>query len=107
MKITDFGIAQIKSEDTALKGIIGSPNYMSPEQVKEESADGRSDIFSLGCVLYELLTGQKTFSGDNYFSILYKITHENAIPVRKIRPESPEILEKITMKALNREPEEI
>ncbi|MFC1892030.1 serine/threonine-protein kinase, partial [Thermodesulfobacteriota bacterium] len=76
VKITDFGIAQIKSEQTVSHGIIGSPSYMSPEQVKEEPVKGISDLFSLGCVLYELLTGRKAFTGDNYFSIMYKITNE-------------------------------
>ncbi|MBW1667175.1 MAG: protein kinase [Deltaproteobacteria bacterium] len=104
VKITDFGIAQVKSEQTVSKGIIGSPCYMSPEQVKEQPGEDRSDIFSLGCVLYELLTGQKAFTGDNYFSILYKITNENPVPVREIRPEVPEILEKIVKKALTKDP---
>ena len=72
VKIADFSIAQIKSEQTVSEGLIGSPSYMSPEQVKEEPIEDKSDIFSLGCVLYELLTGEKAFFGDNYFSILYK-----------------------------------
>lgn len=104
VRITDFGIAQIKSEQTISKGIIGSPSYMSPEQVKEEPVDDKSDIFSLGCVLYELLTGEKAFTGDNYFSIMYKITNEDPVPVREIRPEIPEILAKIARKALAKEP---
>jgi len=104
VKITDFGIAQIKSEQPAAEGLIGSPSYMSPEQVKEERVDERSDIFSLGCVLYELLTGEKVFSGENYFSIMYKITHEDPAGIRKIRPEVPEVLGKITRKALAKDP---
>jgi len=104
VKITDFGIAQIKSEQTAGEGLIGSPSYMSPEQVKEERVDERSDIFSLGCVLYELLTGEKAFSGENYFSIMYKITHEEPAPVRQMRPEVPEVLGQITGKALAKDP---
>lgn len=104
VRITDFGIAQIKSEQTTSKGIIGSPSYMSPEQVKEGPVEDKSDIFSLGCVFYELLTGEKAFSGDNYFSILYKITNENPVPIQEIRPELPEILGKIVKKALAKEP---
>lgn len=104
LKITDFGIAHIKTQDRTSKGIIGSPSYMSPEQVKEEPIDDKSDIFSLGCVLYELLTGEKAFSGDNYFSVLYKITNDEPIPVRSIRPELPEVLDKITKKALEKDP---
>jgi serine/threonine protein kinase len=104
VRITDFGIAQIKTEQTVSKGIIGSPSYMSPEQVKEEPVEDKSDIFSLGCVLYELLTGQKAFSGDNYFSIMYKITNEEPASIRDLRPEIPEILARIARKALAKDP---
>ena len=100
IKITDFGIAQIKSEQTASKGIVGSPSYMSPEQVKREPVVNQSDIFSLGCVLYELLTGHMAFPGDDYVSIMYKVVREDPIPMEKIRPELPDILVKITKKAL-------
>lgn len=106
VRITDFGVAQIKSEQTISKGIIGSPSYMSPEQVKEEPVQNVNDIFSLGCVLYELLTGEQAFPGENYFSIMYKITNEEPVPIRKIRPEVPEILEKITYKALSKKIEQ-
>lgn len=102
VKITDFGIAQI-TDQTASKGIIGSPSYMSPEQVKEEPITPLSDIFSLGCVLYELLTGEQAFPGDNYFSIMYKIINEEPPPVNRLRPEIPEILEQITRKALSKD----
>ena len=100
VKITDFGIAKVKTEQTVSTEIIGSPSYLSPEQVKEEPVETVNDIFSLGCVLYELLTGEQAFPGDNYFSIMYKITNEDPVPIREIRPEIPEILEKITMRAL-------
>jgi serine/threonine-protein kinase len=103
LKITDFGIAYIKTHDRSSKGIIGSPSYMSPEQVKEEPIDDKSDIFSLGCVLYELLTGEKAFFGDNYFSVLYKITNDEPVPVRSLRPELPEVLDKIAKKALEKD----
>jgi serine/threonine-protein kinase len=99
IKIADFSIAQIKSEQRAVKGIVGSPSYMSPEQVKEEPLDERSDVFSLGSVLYELLVGSLAFPGDNYFSIVYKITHEEPVPIREIRPDIPEVLERIVRKA--------
>ena len=105
VRITDFGIARIKSEQTVSKGIIGSPSYMSPEQIKEQPVDEKSDIFSLGCVIYELLSGQKAFSGDNYFSVLYKITNEEPPSMREIRKDIPEILERITRKALAKEPD--
>jgi len=106
VKITDFGIAKIKSDQTASKGIVGSPSFMSPEQVRDQPVDDRSDIFSLGCVLYSLLTGQLAFPGENHFSIMYKIAREDPVPMREIRPEIPEILERITRKALAKEPTE-
>jgi serine/threonine protein kinase len=100
IKITDFGVARIKSEQTISKGIVGSPSYMSPEQVKEAPVEDKSDIFSLGCVMYEMLTGQKAFSGDNYFSIMYKIINEDPRPMQEIRPKIPKIMVKIAGKAL-------
>jgi serine/threonine protein kinase len=104
IKITDFGIAQIKSEQTASKGIIGSPSYMSPEQIRQKPVENQTDIFSLGCVLYELLTGKMAFPGDDYVTILYKIIKEEPVPMEQIRPELPEILLKITKKALAKDP---
>jgi len=104
VRITDFGIARIKTEQTASEGIIGSPSYMSPEQVREEPVEDKTDIFSLGCVLYELLCGEKAFDGDNYYAIMYKITNEDPVPVRRVRPEVPEVLAKITQKALEKDP---
>jgi eukaryotic-like serine/threonine-protein kinase len=104
VRITDFGIARIKSEQTASEGIIGSPSYMSPEQVREEPVENKSDIFSLGCVLYELLCGEKAFSGDNEYAVMYKIVNEEPVPVREIRADVPEILERITKKALEKDP---
>ena len=106
VRLTDFGIAQIKTEQPISKGLFGSPSYMSPEQIKEEPVDNVSDVFSLGCVLYELLTGEKAFSGDNYYSIMYKIINEDPAPVKKFRPEVPVILEKIIGKALAKDPDE-
>ena len=103
VKITDFGIAKIKTEQESSNEIIGSPCYISPEQVKEEEMDSVSDVFSLGCVLYELLTCEKAFSGENQFAIMYKITNENPIPVRELRPEIPKIIEDITQKALSKD----
>ncbi|MFZ0450146.1 MAG: serine/threonine-protein kinase [Desulfatiglandaceae bacterium] len=106
IKIADFGIACIETDVPFQRGIVGSPSYMSPEQVKEEPIEDKSDIFSLGCVMYELLTGERAFPGDNYFSILYKITHEYPAPPSSIRRELPEIFDKIIHKALSKDPGE-
>ncbi|MGD8251346.1 MAG: serine/threonine-protein kinase [Desulfobacterales bacterium] len=102
-KIMDFGIAQM-TERTSEKGLWGTPSYMSPEQLREETVVAQSDIFSLGCVLYELLTGVRAFGGDNDFSVIYKITREEPKPVRQIRPEIPEIFDGILRKAMAKRP---
>jgi len=98
-KIADFGIAQLTQQTSEL-GVWGTPSYMSPEQLKEESIGNYSDIFSLGCVLYELLTGEKAFPGENNFAIMYKITSEEPAAITQLRPELPGILNDIIKKAL-------
>ena len=105
VKIADFGVAQM-TESTAVTGFVGTPSYMSPEQLKEEVIGFQSDIFALGCVLYELLTGEKTFPGENNFSIIYKITNTEPEPLRGIRPDLPPIMEEITKKAIAKDPVE-
>ena len=79
VKVTDFGIAKVLSTETSMTltgQILGTPTYMSPEQVKGQPVDGRSDIFSLGVILYELVTGQKPFGGQNVTTVMYKIINE-------------------------------
>jgi serine/threonine protein kinase len=78
VKIMDFGVARlITASMTGTGSIIGTADYMSPEQVKGARVDGRSDLFSVGCMLYELLTGRRPFHADNLMAIFYKITHED------------------------------
>lgn len=103
-KITDFGIAQM-TEHTVETG-IGTPSYMSPEQLRDGVVGNESDIFSLGCVLYELLTGERAFSGSNKFSVMYRIIHKEPVSMLDIRPELPNILDTITKKALAKDPQE-
>jgi len=106
VKITDFSIAYVVkvNRSTLVKGLYGSPGYMSPEQVREEPVTKRSDLFSLGSVLYELLTGKKAFGGENEYSILYKIVNEEPLPVLELRPELPKAFERILSKALAKDP---
>ena len=106
VKITDFSVAYVVkvNRSTLVKGLYGSPGYMSPEQVREEPITKRSDLFSLGSVLYELLTGKKAFGGENEYSILYKIVNEEPLPVLELRPELPKAFESILSKALAKDP---
>jgi len=76
-KIMDFGVARLGGATTSSGLIVGTPNYMSPEQVSAGSVDGRSDLFSAGLILYELVTGEKAFQGDSVVSLMYKIAHED------------------------------
>ncbi|NLA74543.1 MAG: serine/threonine protein kinase, partial [Deltaproteobacteria bacterium] len=103
VKITDFGIAKIKADHAISNEIIGSPSYMSPEQIREEEVDSISDVFSVGCVLYELLTCEKAFDGDNQFAIMYKITNEEPVPVKEFRPDISKVMDDIVKKALAKE----
>src|ERR1700731_5345181 len=85
VKITDFGTAKILQFGTAQTShVMGTPSYMSPEQVKGKPVDGRSDIFSLGVILYELMTGEKPFPGPNITTVIYKIINEEPIPPRSL-----------------------
>jgi serine/threonine protein kinase len=84
VKIMDFGIAKSGGSVTSTGQVLGTPNYMSPEQVKGRPLDGRSDIFSFGVILYEMLTGEKPFVGQNVTTIIYKIVNETPIPPRDL-----------------------
>ena len=105
VKITDFGIAKMESSSlTATGQFLGTPNYMSPEQVTAETVDGRSDLFSLGVVLYELLTKKKPFAGDNLTSISYKIVHEEYPPPQTYDAAIPAEFNPILARALAKDP---
>jgi len=107
VKITDFSIAYVKrSQSTLETGIFGSPSYMCPEQIKEESITEKSDLFSLGSVLFELLAGLKAFDGENEYAIMYKIVNEEPSQIFHLRPELPEIIGEILDKALAKDPSE-
>ena len=89
VKIMDFGVARLTSASmTGTGSIVGTADYMSPEQVKGAKVDGRSDVFSVGCMLYELITGRRPFRAENLMAIFYRITHEE--PDYTTIPEGPE-----------------
>jgi serine/threonine protein kinase len=107
VKVTDFGIAKVMSMGMTQAGqILGTPNYMSPEQVKGRQVDGRSDIFSLGVILYELVTGEKPFGGNNITTVIYKIINEDPIPPRQLDSTIHPGLSYVISKALAKNPAE-
>lgn len=106
VKVADFGIARITSSSKTRTGVIlGTPSYMSPEQIAGKKVDGRSDIFSLGVVLFEMLTGQKPFKGQDMTSLMYQIAKEKHSPVRSFNPHVPPVIEKIIDRALEKDVE--
>jgi serine/threonine-protein kinase len=105
VKITDFGTAKILQFGTAQTAhVMGTPSYMSPEQVKGKPVDGRSDIFSLGVILYELMTGEKPFPGQNITTVIYKIINEEPIPPRSLDSSIHPGLSAVITRALAKDP---
>jgi len=105
VKITDFGIAHIEDLKKTQVGVtMGTPPYMSPEQVKGEVIDGRSDLFSLGIVLYELSTGERPFKGKTREATFEAIRQESPVEPAKINPSIPKDLSQIIMKCLRKKP---
>jgi serine/threonine-protein kinase len=84
---------------------MGTPSYMSPEQVSGKKVDGRSDIFSLGVVLFEMLAGEKPFSAEDMTSLMFKIAKEKHPSIRSINPRVPQVIDQIIDKALEKEQE--
>jgi eukaryotic-like serine/threonine-protein kinase len=106
VKVTDFGTAKILQFGTVNQTVrvMGTPSYMSPEQVKGKVADGRSDIFSLGVLLYEMVTGEKPFPGQNITTVIYKIVNEEPVAPRQLDPSIHPGLNAIILKTLAKEP---
>ena len=102
VKITDFGIARMRNNEvkTMTGMILGSPKYMSPEQVAGKRADSRSDLFSLGVVLYEMLTGTSPFVADNIHGVMYQTLNFNPPAPKTLNPDLPDVLNFIVAKAL-------
>lgn len=109
IKITDFGIAHFDSGDatqqTRMGDVLGTPQYMSPEQVLGQKIDGRSDLFSVGVILYQLLSGQKPFSGDTVATLMYQIANVEPQPIELLESSVPISLRNIIKKLLAKSPE--
>ncbi len=101
VKVTDFSIAQVVDASQTRTGVIlGTPNYMSPEQVNGKRIDGRSDLFSLGIVFYELLTGTRPFKGDSMSAILYAISHHAHTPLARVASDIPACVKSVINRLL-------
>src|SRR3989441_6336432 len=106
VKIADFGVARLKASDLTQSGAsLGSPGYMSPEQVRGGALDGRSDLFSLAVVLYEALCGKRPFHGDDLVSLAYSIAHDTQVPLSRQFQDCPAGLDRFFDRALSKDPD--
>ena len=106
-KITDFGIAKITASDqlTMTGNIVGTPHYMSPEQVQGQPVDGRSDQFSLAVIAFEMLTGEKPYSGEHLTTVVYKIVAEEPAAPHRLNPTIGVAIESVLRKSLSKKPD--
>jgi tRNA A-37 threonylcarbamoyl transferase component Bud32 len=101
VKIMDFGLARLGGSEMTRTGMVmGTPHYMSPEQVRGERADARSDVFAVGCVFYELLTYRKPFDADSMHSVLFKVMQEDPPPVQELADDVPAVLAQVVERAM-------
>lgn len=106
VKVTDFGIARITDSSKTKTGLVlGTPSFMSPEQIAGKKVDGRSDLYSLGVMLFQMLTGVLPFRGDSMAELMYKIANEPAPDLRIVRGEMPQRLAEVVALALSKRPE--
>ncbi|HZY17149.1 MAG TPA: serine/threonine-protein kinase [Ramlibacter sp.] len=106
VKVTDFGIARITDSSKTKTGLVlGTPSFMSPEQIAGKKVDGRSDLYSLGVMLFQMLTGVLPFRGDSMAELMYKIANEEAPDVRVVRQELPPALAAVVVRAMAKQPE--
>ncbi|HSD54701.1 MAG TPA: serine/threonine-protein kinase [Burkholderiales bacterium] len=105
-KVADFGIARVESSNLTQAGmVLGTPSYMSPEQFMGQTVDGRSDLFSAGVILYQLLTGEKPFTG-SVTTIMHKVLQEEPLPPSKLNVQVPRAFDAVIRKALAKRPDE-
>jgi eukaryotic-like serine/threonine-protein kinase len=111
-KVLDFGLAKLFAvardptvSVTETRGLIGTPLYMSPEQAREQNLDARTDLWNLGVIYYELLTGRAPFRADSSMAVLRAITDEAPVPLRQLRPDVPPLCEQIVSHALEKNPD--
>jgi beta-lactam-binding protein with PASTA domain/predicted Ser/Thr protein kinase len=106
VKVMDFGIARTSTGDTLTQtaAILGTASYLSPEQAQGMTVDARSDIYSLGCVLYEMLTGRPPFTGDSPVSIAYKHVKEDPVPPSRLNADVPPSMDAVVMKTMAKNP---
>jgi tetratricopeptide (TPR) repeat protein/TolB-like protein len=108
VRVVDFGLAKLAGEAAVTRqgSVIGTPAYMSPEQATGDEVDGRSDVWALGIVLYEMVAGRRAFAADNEQAILLAITTSDPTPIDTLRPEVPAELQRIIRRCLKRNPED-
>lgn len=105
VKVADFGIARVeKSELTQTGTVLGTPSYMSPEQFMGHTVDGRSDLFSCGVILYQMLTGEKPFTGESTTTVMYKVLREEPVPPSELNLALDPALDAVVQKALAKQP---
>lgn len=107
VKVMDFGIARLETASLTQSNVaMGTPHYISPEQIEGKPADKRSDIFSLGVVIYEILTRQKPFLGENISSLMYRILNQEPLPPSSVNEKTPLVFDRIVAKCIAKKPEE-
>jgi serine/threonine-protein kinase len=107
IKLMDFGIARLSDSSKTKTGmVLGTPSYMSPEQLSGKKVDGRTDLFSLGVTLYQLLTGSLPFHGESMATLMFKIANEPHAVANVVRPDLPQSINAIIDRALKKNPDE-
>jgi serine/threonine-protein kinase len=106
-KVTDFGIARVTDSSKTKTGmVLGTPSYMSPEQLAGKKVEGRSDLFSLGVMLYQMLSGTLPFTGESMAQLMFKIANEPHADIRTVNPNLPTCVAAVINKALAKDPEQ-